>query len=532
MNRKKFLSILIFIVVAVVTAIVVFFIISFWKGGGNSGTNSGFSLFPNRNSGTTGEDPATTGKPSGDATGTNDGIPGSVSRLRKLADFPVVAITSYTRPEKVIVNRLQEPTPTPEGETPVATEPVFTQEIIDVNQLYARYIKQENGAIYTSKIGSTLTQKQTTKDVIPYAGDGLFDGSGNNVLYRFYNETTNDIETFFGTITEKVIPDAVCAKPFPGALTADSDPLDITLLQEFLAYTLGVDTARDGKIGSGTRTAITTFQGKEGLSKTGSADDATIAVINNRCLEIVEEKTKQKDPIELSGTFLTENITGMTLSPDKSKVFYIAKHVPETIGVVFNFQTRTFKQLLSSPFSEWTPSWHNTDMITMYTKPSGTFSGYLYTIESETGTMHKILDEKRGLLALINPADTHAFITESTGSGMTSSLLDMKTGELEKAPFATLPEKCTWAKDSIILYCAVPEFVERSLYPDDWYKGVISFTDSIWLINTTTGETRQIVDLSQEGGEGFDISTLALDPNELYLLFINKKTGEPWILEI
>lgn len=530
MDRRKFLSILIFIVVAIVTAIVVFLIVSFWRGDTNNGDGSGFSLFPNRgNNGGVGEQtPDGEGIPDGETPGETGE---DRDRLRKLADFPVIAVSGYYRPEKVIVERLRENITVDEAGISQTTQ-TMEKEAIDVNQLYARYIKQENGAVYTTKIANTLVQKQTTTDVIPYAEDGAIDGSGNNIFYRFYNESTHTIETFLGTINQKIIPPAVCAEPLPGIITADSDPLAITLLQEFLAYNLNANITRDGKLGQGTRTALTTFQSNEGIARTGNADEITIATINNRCLEIIEEKSRQDDPVNLDGIFLTENITDLALSPDKKSVFYIAKRIPETIGVTLDLGTRGFKQILSSPFSEWTASWHKSDSITISTKPAGSVEGFLYTLDTTTGTLQKILDQKRGLMATINPSAQQAFITESTSVGIKSSLLEIKTGKISDTVFSTIPEKCVWAKDAIIIYCAVPDFVNRGTYPDDWYKGKMSFTDSWWSLNTSTGETEQIIDLSREGGEDFDVIMPELDPYELYLLFVNKRTGEPWILEL
>ncbi len=219
------------------------------------------------------------------------------------------------------------------------------------------------------------------------------------------------------------------------------------------------------------------------------------------------------------------------MSPSTEDLVYFTEQKNETIIVTLNFATRALRQVFTTPFSEWTPYWTGKTTVNMHTKPSGLVEGYFYNLDTETGNLSKIEDGILGLTGVANSIQNKIF-TSSGGDDIISRVFDTINGKNLIVSFSTLPEKCVWAQDGIIIYCAVPDFVGRGLYPDDWYKGKVSFTDSMWSLNTATGETRQIANLSTEGGEDFDVIKPTLEENELYLFFINKKTGEPWVLEI
>ena len=93
----------------------------------------------------------------------------------------------------------------------------------------------------------------------------------------------------------------------------------------------------------------------------------------------------------------------------------------------------------------------------------------------------------------------------------------------------TLPEKCVWGNTSTTVYCAVPRNVPNNQYPDSWYQGEVSFSDQIWKIDATNGNTTMLVDpLAISGGEDIDGIKLALDNAGNYLFFVNKKDSFLW----
>jgi hypothetical protein len=114
-------------------------------------------------------------------------------------------------------------------------------------------------------------------------------------------------------------------------------------------------------------------------------------------------------------------------------------------------------------------------------------------------------------------------------SGVSLSIYNTTTRDTNILSLNTLPEKCVWSKTSENIYCAVPKIIESGLYPDSWYQGEVSFSDQFWKIDVLNGNTTLLLDPArEEGGGEIDGVKLALDGNENFLFFINKKDSFLW----
>ena len=56
---------------------------------------------------------------------------------------------------------------------------------------------------------------------------------------------------------------------------------------------------------------------------------------------------------EITGSFLPENISDISVSPDALKIFYLFDIGDSVVGVTFTLQTNTKVQVFDSPFTEW-----------------------------------------------------------------------------------------------------------------------------------------------------------------------------------
>ena len=68
--------------------------------------------------------------------------------------------------------------------------------------------------------------------------------------------------------------------------------------------------------------------------------------------------------------------------------------------------------------------------------------------------------------------------------------------------------------------------------PDDWYKGKVSFNDSIWKINTTTGLVEMFYNFNRNKFGSFDLIDLSLTEGDEFMLFKNKKDLTLWSLNL
>jgi hypothetical protein len=117
----------------------------------------------------------------------------------------------------------------------------------------------------------------------------------------------------------------------------------------------------------------------------------------------------------------------------------------------------------------------------------------------------------------------------SGNKNVATSILDTKTSSSREVSVGTLADKCVWsALEKNIVFCAVPKSIPGGTYPDDWYKGKISFSDSMWKINATTGETENVFDPAREVATPMDMINLGFDQKEKTLVFMNKKDMTVW----
>ncbi len=230
------------------------------------------------------------------------------------------------------------------------------------------------------------------------------------------------------------------------------------------------------------------------------------------------------------GIFLSSTIKTITTSPKGDQIFYLSPYDGLNFGIVAASDNKKQKQVLSTPFGEFLASWPNDRTITLLTKPSADAQGYFYKLDPTTLYFDKILGSIAGLTALLSPSGENVVYSEESSQGLKTYIYNIK--ENKSSPFAltTMPEKCVWSKvKKEIIYCAVPASVPIGAYPDDWYQGLLSFSDRIWKIDTSNGSTEII---SAENNQDFDFINPFLSKDENYIFFQNKKDGTLWSLKI
>jgi hypothetical protein len=249
--------------------------------------------------------------------------------------------------------------------------------------------------------------------------------------------------------------------------------------------------------------------------------------------EIPGESAPQTQNTETNGMFLPENIKNVTVSGDSKKIFYLLNTGDVALGTIYNLETEKTAQIFRSAFTEWLPQWPNKNMITLTTKPSSEVPGIVYSLDTKTERMTKVLGGIKGLTTLTSPDGEKVLYSESVRGGITLNLYNTKNHSSQTLPFTTLPEKCVWGNvNTNIIYCAVPTVIQNGAYPDEWYQGFVSFSDDIWTIDVETLTTKLLVSPTKEAREEIDAVNLLLDPNERYLFFTNKKDLSLWGIRI
>ena len=229
---------------------------------------------------------------------------------------------------------------------------------------------------------------------------------------------------------------------------------------------------------------------------------------------------------EVKGSFLPENIEDASLSPDGSNIFYLFAAGDNLVGATMNLTTSKKTQIFDSPFTEWLSDWGNSKTITLTTKPSSGIPGYAYEMDAATGkNLEETLGGINGLTTLGSP-DGKMILYGDDGLNLFVYHNDTKVSD--RLGVKTLPEKCVWGNTSSVVYCSVPKLPALALYPDSWYQGEVSFSDQLWKIDLKTENATMLADPAAISGEEIDGIKLALDADENYLFFVNKKDSYLW----
>ncbi|MEJ0001710.1 MAG: hypothetical protein WDN09_00770 [bacterium] len=234
---------------------------------------------------------------------------------------------------------------------------------------------------------------------------------------------------------------------------------------------------------------------------------------------------------ELKGSFLGEGITDISMSADLQKIFYLIDISDTATGVTSGYLGDKKTEVFNSPFTEWLSQWPNANMVTITTKPASGYPGYMYWFDPAKQDLQQVLGNINGLTDLTSP-DGKIVLYSNDQLGL--SLYNVASKNVIPVGLRTMPEKCVWTKASTALYCFVPKtLIPNNQYPDDWYKGKISFSDQIWSMNALDGTVSLVADpISFPGGEEIDGTKPALDKDGRYLFFVNKKDSFLWEFDL
>ncbi len=372
---------------------------------------------------------------------------------------------------------------------------------------------QENSPVTLKKVSG-----------MPVAGFGLFN---KEVLKQTTPETTPAIETTTTnkTTTSKIIKINTPATEFKGAVryvdkaTGNIYQTFTDNLEEHKFSTMVIPQIYEASF---------TNNGGSVVMRYLKEDDTTIETLIGNFSKEVLGIDSLSDKMNVS--FLPENITDLSITPDSLNIFYLFNSNDSAIGISAGPQGDIKKQVFSSSFTEWLSQYVNTKMITLTTKPSALVPGFMYSIDPAKKGMNKILGNINGLTTLTSPDGK---LVLYSNNNLALNIYNIDTNKVTSVGVRTLSEKCVWNKSSDKIYCAVPKFVNQGSYPDSWYQGEVSFADNIWQVDPINGNTIMLADLSSmRMGEDIDAIKLAVEDTGNNLFFVNKKNSYLWELNL
>ncbi len=251
-------------------------------------------------------------------------------------------------------------------------------------------------------------------------------------------------------------------------------------------------------------------------------DNKTIATYSVPIPPLNPDGTRTQKP----GTYLPDNIETVASSPDSTQLARLTTDAQGTALTFSTFVNSKISLLLRTTFREWLVSWQAPKTMYLQTKASAQALGYLYKLDTTEKKLRRVVGDVNGLTTSVSPSGTYVLYSQSGSSSFVTKLLNTKTNTTRTLNLAILPEKCTWLINEDLV-CGGAQGTPSAQYPDDWYKGLVSFTDNIYRIYSAT----LTYDTLYEGGaQSFDITALSVDEANRLVYFIDKTTGLLWQL--
>lgn len=443
-------------------------------------------------------------------------------RVFKITERPVTAAHIVIKETETIVQKQDE-------------EGLFTEEIVPSTDTLVTFADTRTGEMIRVNLDDEILEESIlTVPSVPRSREGYIAGEESQYLIlRYFNTSRQAIETFLGERELSELPDRVCRISITeGLARGTNESAQVEQLQVFLNYVLKKEGSTDGVFGTGTEADLKTFQRNNLLTDDGTVNSTTKNEIENQCISLEQELQENRDkPRAIPGVFLRENISSLVLSPLQNEIFYLVVTGTGSEGYVLNLSTRDERLIFTSAFSEWIASWGGTDTVLLHTAASGYVDGFVYELNTKTRAFKRVAGDQTGLTALQSPSQRNLLLGTGDENELSLSLSSQPDNTLTSLPIKTIPEKCTWAKDGVTAYCAVPAFLPSDVYPDEWYKGTVTFRDDIWRINTITKTSERIVSASEFRSEVDGVNLLLSDDGH-YLILRDRDSYTLWGIDL
>ena len=206
----------------------------------------------------------------------------------------------------------------------------------------------------------------------------------------------------------------------------------------------------------------------------------------------------------------------------------LSYYLPSALGgtaYAFNILSKKSVELFTTPLKDVRIAWGKETYV--YTTPTAMQKGYVYRIQG--GTLGYLTGGESGLLAV--PYRGGVVVTKNSEQGLSSTDI---THDAPIPLIALIPEKCfaSVAQEGV-LYCGVPRvFDTRNKFPDDWYKGVVTFSDVLYRVNAPSSTVQVLSNLEEESGRSIDIAFLGAHSQSWLLYFINKNDNTLWAFDL
>lgn len=233
----------------------------------------------------------------------------------------------------------------------------------------------------------------------------------------------------------------------------------------------------------------------------------------------------QNNSGSIEGVALPLNATEVAFGSATGTINYILKNTLGSSGYAYDIKKEVSTQLFTIPLRDIHVLWGNP--LYVYTTPTAQQKGSVYTVSknnlvyvTEGGAGLVVFRYDDGIVTTTLTKENKSFFAISNTSKITEQAL----------PF--IPEKCVQnPARQHHAYCTTPTESNKGAFPDDWYKGVISYSDVLWNMDITTGIASPLSEFLTESGREIDASSIGTNETGTYIWFINKNDNTLWMFD-
>ncbi|RLC08255.1 MAG: hypothetical protein DRI24_23625 [Deltaproteobacteria bacterium] len=223
---------------------------------------------------------------------------------------------------------------------------------------------------------------------------------------------------------------------------------------------------------------------------------------------------------KLDGVSLPTDASGVSFGEDENLLYYFTNSTDGTRGYEYDIESAVSVELFYVPLRDVRVIWG--DEIYIYTTPSSEQTGFIYKIINNN--LQYVTDGGFGLMAF--GTKNGPVVTKSNGANLFSKPVEEDSSVL----FGVLmPEKCSSVASATI--CAIPEEINENTFPDTWYKGTESYTDTLWDIDINNGSSGFLLNLLNESGRKIDVIKIGTNEGGDKTYFINKNDNTLWLFD-
>lgn len=231
----------------------------------------------------------------------------------------------------------------------------------------------------------------------------------------------------------------------------------------------------------------------------------------------------------INGTFLP-SWDRATLDPERETLFSITETASGASASLARADGSNPRSVLASPISSWIPLQSEDDLY-LHTAPASRIPGFLYRVVNQN--LVRVLGPRLGLLSVVSPSGRFVLFSDHSERGISLSVLDTTTNEVQELPLATFATKCAFISEAPLrVFCGVPSEFPDGDYPTDWLLGKTELRDDLWLIELPQGSATFLAAPFEDEGVALDVTSIVTNESGSYVGFVNNNDLSFWVFDL